>query len=112
MAKPKSLTHSRPTREAAALLGELIRAARIRRKMTARELAERAGVSRGLVSRVEKGDLGVSIGATFEMAVILGVPLFDAEPERVAERLRMARETNALLPKRAFQAHVEVDDDF
>lgn len=112
MAKQKSRNHSRPARDAAALLGELIRAARIRRKMPARELAERAGVSRGLVSRVESGDLGVSIGAAFEMAAILGVPLFGADPGRLTERLQMARETNALLPKRAFQAHTEVDDNF
>ncbi len=112
MAKPKTRKYSRQAHTGTTLLGELIHSARIKRKMTAAELAERAGVSRGLVSRVESGDMGVSIGAAFEMAVILGVPLFDTDPERVAQHLEQARSVNALLPKRAFQSTVAFDDNF
>lgn len=112
MSKPKTRSHSPIARDAAALLGEMIRIARIRRRMTASELAERAGVSRGLVARVEGGDLGASIGAAFEMAAVLGVPLFEADPARLASRLDRERALTALLPKRAFQSTAEVDDDF
>lgn len=112
MSKPKVRNHSPVARDAAALLGEMIRAARIRRRMTTIELAERAGVSRSLVARVECGDMGSSIGAAFEMAVVLGVPLFEAEPARLASRLEHERAMSALLPKRAFQSTAEVDDDF
>jgi transcriptional regulator with XRE-family HTH domain len=112
VAKPKARNYSPLARDATALLGEMIHAARIGRKMTAAELAVRAGVSRGLVSRVESGDMGASIGAAFEMAAVLGVPLFDADPGRVSQRLEQARAVNALLPKRAFQSTAEVDDDF
>jgi hypothetical protein len=40
--------------------------------MTAGQLAERAGLSRGLIYRIEKGDLGCAIGAVFEAAAIAG----------------------------------------
>jgi transcriptional regulator with XRE-family HTH domain len=112
MAKPVDRNYSRIARDAAALLGEMIRAARLHRRMSTRELAERTGASRGLVVRVEAGDMGSALGAAFEMAAVLGVPLFDADPSRVGERLSNQREINSLLPRRAFPASVEVDDDF
>jgi transcriptional regulator with XRE-family HTH domain len=40
------------------MLGHTIRSARIDREMTISEVAERAGVSRGLVHRIESGDMG------------------------------------------------------
>lgn len=43
-------------------LGENIKLARLRRKITATMLAERAGISRATLSKVEKGDAGVSMG--------------------------------------------------
>ena len=52
MTKP-TRPYSPTTRKAAELLGLMIRAARLERNMTAQELAERAGVSRPLLSRVE-----------------------------------------------------------
>ena len=59
---PKSITrtYSRYSRDAAALLGALIREARNARKLTAQELADRAGISRGLLQRIEKGNLNWS----------------------------------------------------
>lgn len=112
MAKPRSRNYSPVAREAAALMGAMIRAARLNRKMTSAELAERTGVSRGLVARVENGDMGSAIGAFFEMAAVLGVPLFEAEPARLTEQLNQARSVKALMPKRAFQSTMKVDDDF
>ena len=112
MTKPVDRNYSRTAREAAALLGEMIRAARLHRRMSTRELAERVGSSRGLVVRVEAGDMGSAIGASFEMAAVHGVPLFETDPGLLGGRLAKQREVNALLPKRAFPASVEVDDDF
>lgn len=100
-------------REAAEILGRMIRAARMERDMTAAELAERARVSRPLVGRVEKGDLKVSIGAVFELASILGVPLFEPDEHRMRERLERERRLGALLRKRANgTGKRRVDDDF
>lgn len=65
MAKPTLKSYSRYADEAAELLGTAIRNARIERKLTIADVAERAGISRGLVTRIEKGEMGCSIGAAF-----------------------------------------------
>jgi transcriptional regulator with XRE-family HTH domain len=48
-----------------ALLGQMMRAGRIERKITGEEMASRMGASRALLQRIEKGDPGCSIGAFF-----------------------------------------------
>ncbi|MYH58781.1 MAG: transcriptional regulator, partial [Boseongicola sp. SB0675_bin_26] len=53
MAKPAHRSYSRYAREAAELLGLMIHNARIERNSTVADVAERAGISRGLVHRVE-----------------------------------------------------------
>ncbi len=103
---------SRYTRDAAALLGGLIREARKKRQLTLQEVADRAGVSRGLLQRIEKGDPRCAIGAVFEAAAIVGVKLFDADEQSVAEHLRHTREKLELLPKSIRQKSRPVRDDF
>ena len=65
--------------DAVALLGQLIRKARIERKLKAVDVTDRAGISRGLLRRIETGDPGCAIGAVFEVATIVGVRLFDTD---------------------------------
>ena len=112
MSKPATRSYSRYGQEAAQLLGNMIRNARIEREMTITEVAERAGVSRGLVHRIESGDMGCSIGATFEVAAIVGVRLFDAEQTTLTRHLGMARDRLTLLPKAVRQSQKAVKDDF
>ena len=64
MPKVTARTYSRYSLEAVTLLGKLIRAARKERKMTVPEVAERAGISRGLMQRIEKDDPKCELGAT------------------------------------------------
>lgn len=111
---PKSITrtHSRYSRDASALLGGLIRSARIEQKLTAQEVAERAGISRGLLQRIEKGDLKCEIGAVFEVATIVGVRLFDADESRIKEQLRWVEDKLMLLPKSVRQKTGKLRDDF
>ena len=71
MPKPISRAYSRYSRDAAQLLGQMIRLGRMNRKLTLAELAERTGVSRGLIQRIERGDMGCAIGAVFEVAAIV-----------------------------------------
>ena len=52
MAKPNQRTYSRYSLDALKLLGGLIRSGRIEAKLTTQELAERVGISRGLLSRI------------------------------------------------------------
>jgi transcriptional regulator with XRE-family HTH domain len=115
MAVPKRTlkAHSRQAAQAIALLGSLIKQRRLEQKLTAEEVAVRTGISRALVYRIERGDPACSIGAAFEAAVIVGVPLFDDETGRATgERLRNAERQLALLPKAARRSRHPVHDEF
>ena len=111
---PKSVTrtYSRYSRDAVSLLGALIREARNERRITAQELADRAGISRGLLQRIEKGNPKCEIGAVFEVAAIVGVKLFDADESTLTNSLRQTREKLALLPKSVRKKPKAVHDDF
>lgn len=111
---PKSITrtYSRYSREASLLLGGLIRAARKEQKLTAQEVADRAGISRGLLQRIEKGDLKCEIGAVFEVAVIVGVKLFDADETTLTRHIRQTEDKLSLLPKSVRKKSKAVQDDF
>lgn len=105
-------TYSRHALEALRLLGQSIRAARIERRMTTAELAERIGISRPSLHRIERGDPKIAIGSAFEAATIVGVPLFEVDPSRLAGDLIRLEEKLALLPKMIRAPKVEVDDAF
>ncbi|MEI9806078.1 MAG: helix-turn-helix transcriptional regulator [Pseudolabrys sp.] len=93
-------------------MGQLIRQARIEKKITTGELAERAGISRGLVQRIEKGDPGCTIGAMFEAAAIVGVWLFDPDKAALSGAIDANRKTLVLLPKAVRAPKIEAKDDF
>ncbi|MFM0039107.1 helix-turn-helix transcriptional regulator [Paraburkholderia strydomiana] len=103
---------SRYSLEAARLLGQLIRRTRLERKITVAQLAERAGLSRSLVQRIEKGDLSCSIGAVFEAAAVVGVRLFDADSSTLAAALQANAEILTLLPRAVRAPRIETKDDF
>lgn len=105
-------TYSRHAREAMALLGRMIRIARIERKLIAAEVADRAGISRSLLQRIENGDPGTSLGAVFEAATVVGVPLFEAERDRLATHKAAADAKLALLPQAARPRKRVVKDAF
>jgi transcriptional regulator with XRE-family HTH domain len=101
--------------DAAAVLGQQIKAARIARKWSAAELAARIGVDRRTVAAIEAGDPAVSLGNALNAADILGVPLFGAENTAELARLRReGRERLALLPTRVDTPRRKAvpDDDF
>jgi len=104
--------HSRYSLDATLLLGQLIRRARIERKLTTADLASRLGASRGLVQRIEKGDPGCAIGIVFEAAAIVGVRLFDADQVAISAAMNATTTTLALLPKTVRTPKVELKDDF
>lgn len=101
--------------DAAAVLGQQIKIARMARKWTASELADRIGVDRRTVAAIEAGDPAVSLGNAFNAADLVGVPLFGAEDRAELARLRReGRDRLALLPTRVVgtRSTVEPDDDF
>lgn len=54
-------------------VGENIKLARKRRKLTTVEVAERAGIDRTTLYQVEKGNAGVSMAAYFNVLRVLGL---------------------------------------
>lgn len=112
MSRARTRTYSRYTRQAVHLLGLLVRTGRIEREMTARELAERAGISRDMLYRIEKGDPRVELGVALEVAAIVGVPLFEPELSALERRGREVADKLALLPKAVRKRQEDVTDDF
>jgi transcriptional regulator with XRE-family HTH domain len=54
-------------------LGENIKLARLRRKLSAEQVAERAGISRSTLNFIEKGHEGVSMGYYLSVLHVLGL---------------------------------------
>ncbi len=95
---------SLPARRAVRKLGEDIGDARRRRRIQAVLLAERAGVSRATLTRIERGEPGVSLGNYAAVLHSLGMvkwlsDVADARHDRVG--LALADEH---LPKRVRRA--------
>lgn len=109
MRKPR--TYSPVTVEAARLLGAAVRAARLERRWTVEELAERIGANHTTVRKVERGDLTVGLGVAFEAAAIVGVPLFGDDAERRSLEAARLADRLAVLPDRA-RRPVTIDNDF
>jgi transcriptional regulator with XRE-family HTH domain len=65
-------------------LGAQIQAARRERRWSQKELAGRAEITTPTLSKIEKGELGVAIGTVFEIAWLVGLPLFHDDPVRLA----------------------------
>ena len=55
------------------ILGENIRLARLRRKLSSEQIAERAGIGRMTLWKIEKGTPTVSMGSYLQVLFILGL---------------------------------------
>jgi transcriptional regulator with XRE-family HTH domain len=100
---------SRVARESAQVLGQAIRVARIDRRWTLADLAERAGVTRQTMSKVERGEPSVALGTYFEAAWLVGVPLFESDEARSRYAAHQRVEL-ALLPSTARRRRDSVID--
>jgi transcriptional regulator with XRE-family HTH domain len=112
MAKPITRPCSQYSLDALSLLGQLVREARLNKALTTTDLATRAGISRSLLQRIERGDPGCSIGAVFEVAAICGVPLFEQDARMLTQQLGRQQEKMALMPKAIRPGRQVVNDDF
>jgi len=85
-------------------LGENIRLARLRRKLTAEQVSERAGIGRTTLWQIEKGLPSVAIGAYVQVLFVLGLEqgiLRLGEDDEFGRRLQDARlETRKRGPKK------------
>ena len=113
MSKISNRTYSSYADTAVQTLGEQIKIARLERRITMQDLCERAGVSRGLLYRLERGDPSCNIGSAFEIATILGLPLFQSDNyDDLVFKAKIAEDKLALLPNRARPKKIEIDDNF
>lgn len=101
-------------RDGLAVLGNLVREARIRRNWTRAELAQRANISVPTIAKIEEGHPGTAVGTVFSVADLVGVPLFGIDDRAELARLRhLGQERVALLPSRARHSRTDdIDDDF
>ena len=75
----KQRVYSKYAQEAALLLGQRIKLARKKRKWSEMNLAERAGISRATLQKIEAGNMTPAIGLVFEVASLVGVSLFEQD---------------------------------
>lgn len=81
-------------------LGENIKLARLRRKLTAEQVSERAGVSRATLWAVEKGAATVAIGTYLQVLVVLGLEKDFLKVANDDELGRKLQDSNLLIRKR------------
>lgn len=108
----RTRTYSPYTTEAAQLLGAQILQARRERRWSAQELADRVGITRVTLNKIERGDPTVGLGVAFEAAALVGVPLFHHDPARLRADATRTRDRLALLPQRVRARKEPVKDDF
>ncbi|MDZ7674037.1 MAG: helix-turn-helix transcriptional regulator [Acidimicrobiales bacterium] len=105
-------TYTRHTSHAAQVLGHQVAAGRRRRRWTIDALANRANVSAPTVRKVEKGDPSVALGTAFDLAVLVGVPLFAEDAAGLAGLAGRLEDRIAVLPRRVDVDDSGLDDDF
>lgn len=102
----KKLTNLLPKHERLlAVLGENLRLARLRRQLSAEQVAERAGVSRSTLHSLENGSAGTALGKLLQVLAVMGM---ESDLNRLAiddvlgRKLEDARltETRRRAPKR------------
>ena len=108
----KQRTYSKYALEATTLLGEQIKLGRKQRKWSEKNLAERAGISRATLQKIENGEMNCAIGLFFEAATLVGVNLFEHDKFPLSRQLEQTKDKVALLPKRIKSKTKVVHDDF
>ncbi|PCJ01517.1 MAG: transcriptional regulator [Flavobacteriales bacterium] len=85
-------------------VGENIKLARLRRKLSSAQVAERANIGRTTLYHIENGDPGVSIGAYLQVLMVLGLGedfLELAKDDKLGRKLQDAKlTTKERAPKR------------
>lgn len=82
-------------------VGENIKLARLRRKLSSKQVSERANISRNTLISIEKGYQGVKIGYYMNVLIVLGLEndfLFLAKDDELGRKLQDA---NIMTKKRA-----------
>ena len=99
---PRTTVKSLPSlQRRLAQIGENLHLARLRRRLTAAQVAERAGITRTTLRSIERGDSSVSLGAYANVLFCLGLdPDLDAIA-RDDELGRKLQDANLTIKRRA-----------
>ena len=89
---------SRATKDTMSYLGRLIKLARVEHSMMAQELADRVGISRGLLQRIESGNLRVTMAPVIETCFVLGIPVLGCDKKHINSLSMMLSYMNKLFP--------------
>lgn len=108
----KKRTYSKYAHEAVLLLGKQIKLNRKQRKWSEQNLADRVGISRATLKKIERGEMSPSIGLVFEAATLVGVNLFEQDKIPLSVSINQSNEKIALLPQRIQTKTKVLDDDF
>lgn len=108
----KQRTYSKYAQEAAVLMGEQVKLGRKRRQWSEKNLADRAGISRATLQKIENGEMSCAVGLVFEVATLVGVKLFESDKLPLSKHIEHTRDKIALLPQRIKAAKKVVRDDF
>lgn len=81
--------------------GENIKLARLRRKLSSKQVAERANISRPTFSSIEKGSASVSIGAYLQVLFVLGLEKDFLKLAKDDELGRKLQDANLISKERA-----------
>ncbi len=112
MAVAKLRTYSKYSQDAVLLLGKQIKLGRKLRKWAEQNLADRAGISRATLQKIENGEMGCAIGLVFEVATLVGVNLFEQDKLPLSRHIVQTSDKIALLPKRIQRKTKAVHDNF
>lgn len=112
MPASKKRSYARYTIAAVELLGTLVQLERKSSRMTARDMADRLGIDRSTLQRLEQGDPKVELGLAFEACAMLGIKLFEEDARGLTLRRDEAGRRLALLPSRVRSKPPSVSDDF
>jgi len=104
--------YSQYAQEAAVLMGEQIKLGRKQRQWSEKNLADRAGISRATLQKIENGEMSCAIGSVFEVATLVGVKLFEPDRMPLSKHIEHTRDKVALLPQRIKAKKNAVHDDF
>jgi transcriptional regulator with XRE-family HTH domain len=107
-----SRTYSKQTLQAIKVFATQIKVSRKKHRWSVAELAERAGSTRPTIRRIEQGSPASELGLYFEVATLLGIPLFDADSQKLTAIQDNLNLQLAVLPKRIDKDRGEVFDDF
>ena len=93
-------------------MGEQIKLGRKQHRWSEKNLADRAGISRATLRKIENGEMSCAVGLVFEVATLVGVKLFEPDSLPLSKHIEHTRDKIALLPQRIKATKKAVRDDF